>query len=116
MNEYKDFIDMMEKGELYEKDVYNEILTKEKSYLSDMNTFFNNKYKTINESKSFTMLSVSEHYFKFMRSIKNIINEIISSKSVYELPWIILYGERKIYIGVLLVLLSIFLFFVTISN
>jgi len=112
--EYRDFMQMLESGEVYEKDVYHEIMTKEKTYLEEMNKML--EIKASFNPKYFTQLSVGEHYFKLIDCLRKIFKESMLVSSVYELPWIFLYGERKIYIGILLVILSIFLFFISISN
>lgn len=112
--EYRDFMEMLESGEVYEKDVYHDIMAKEKTYLEEMNKMLETKASF--STKYFTQLSVGEHYFKFIDCLMKIFKESLLISNAYELPWILLYGERKIYIGILLVILSIFLFFISISN
>lgn len=114
--EYKEFMDMLENNEVYEKDVYQEILTKEKEYLDKINNIFQEKNKAKDDLKSFLSVSVTEHYFKFINVLNMIFKETITMPSIKEIPWIFLYGERKIYVGIMLVIISLFLFFVTISS
>ena len=112
--EYKEFLQMLENDEISEKDVYNEIMSKEKSYLEEINKIVENKKSDNNNA--FFNLSIPEHYMKFTKCIHNIFKECMSIKNIKEVPWIILYEERKIYIGLLIVVTSMFLFFVTIST
>lgn len=112
--EYKEFIDMLESGQAYEKDVYQDILSKEKVYLEEVNKIMQAKKSM--QQQYFTQLSIGEHYFMFVDCLRKIFKESLLISHVSELPWIFLFGERKIYIGILLVILSIFLFFINISN
>lgn len=111
--EYKEFLQMLENDEISEKDVYSEIMSKEKSYLEEINKIVESKKS---KDSTFFNLSIPEHYMKFTKCIHNIYKECMSIKNIKEVPWIILYEERKIYIGLLIVVTSLFLFFVTIST
>lgn len=111
--EYNDFLKMLEDGEISEKDVYEEIMRKEKSYLEEINKFIETK---TNYNNSFFNLSIPEHYIKFTKSIQTIFKEVMSTTNYKDIPWIILYEERKIYIGIIIVVISLFLFFVTVST
>jgi hypothetical protein len=114
LKEYKDFIDMLESGNVYEKDVYQDIMTKEKLYLEQVNKMLETKASM--KQPYFSNFTVGDHYMKFIDTLRKIFKESLLISHVSELPWIFLYGERKIYIGVLLVILSMFLFFISISN
>jgi hypothetical protein len=112
--EFRDFVEMLENGDVYEKDVYQGIMKKEKAYLEEVNKMMETKASF--KQQYFSKLSVGDHYMKFIDCLRKIFKESLLISHVSELPWIFLYGERKIYIGILLVVLSLFLFFISISN
>lgn len=114
--DYKDFIDMLENSELDTKDVYQEIMRKEKDALDAINHIAEKRAKATAPRDVVAGMSLNDHYFRMIRCVRDIFTDCLVLTDPRELPWVFLDGDRKIYVGFLLVVMSLFLFFVTISN
>lgn len=113
--EYKEFLDMLENGEYEAKDVYQEIMQKEKHALETINQIAEKRAKASRPSDLVSSMSLGDHYFRMIRCIHDIFTDCLVLTDPRELPWVFLEGDRKIYVGFVLVVLSLFLFFVTIT-
>lgn len=113
--DYKDFIDMLENNEVDTKDVYQEIMKKEKDALEAINQIAEKRARVTHSPDMVIKMSLSDHYFRLINCVKDIFTDCLVLTDPKELPWVFLDGDRKIYVGFLLVVLSLFMFFLTIS-
>lgn len=114
----------------------NEILlnNEEKKILEQLNSFANKSKKEAIKQSAFYNLSLKDLIEKFMSTWNNIIIEFISvykKKNIEKNPnywWnnikylvssiidIITKGDRLIYVGIMLIIISFFLYFILISS
>lgn len=97
--------------------VYQQLMEKEDKVLDVLNRMVE-KDVTIGK-KIFYNQTLIDISMKFSNNLVNIFEELFIErqfKSLYDLQHILLDGDRKIYMGLLIVLVGIFLFFVDISN
>lgn len=115
-SEYKSLMDILDKStssenELY-NDTYNELMKKEGHVLDTVNTVVNyNREKTIKENQ-FLHMSLYEIYTFFFLEMPQMAKELEKATTIEEVLHILFRGHRVIYIGLILVLFSIFLFFI----
>jgi hypothetical protein len=114
--DYKEFLDMLESSDYTANDVYQEIMKKEQAALDTMNNIAKERQKTNHFNTSLTKMSVSDHYFRLVKVMRDIFTECMVIKDPRDLPWIFLGDERKIYVGALLVFVALVIFFITISS
>jgi len=113
--DYKEFMDMLENGEYEAKDVYQEIMNKEKDALATINRIAESRAKAISVPDLVAGMSLGDHYFRMTRCLRDIFTDCLVLTDPHDLPWVFLDGDRKIYVGFLLVVASLFMFFVTIT-
>lgn len=115
--DYKDFLELIESNDHTVNDTYQEIMRKEQVALEAMNAIAQAKQKERNLGKDpLLKMSLSDHYFKLVKIIRDIFTESLVIKDPRDLPWIFLGDDRKIYVGIILVFIAIVVFFVTVSS
>lgn len=108
-SEYTSLIDMLEKSNL--DDTYKELMKKEEKVLDTVNHVVTHYETEQRKRKEFIHLSLHEIYHLMFLELPQIFKELTNARDVHDVMAIIFKGHRIIYIGILLVILSIFLFF-----
>jgi hypothetical protein len=114
--EYRDFLDMLENSEMSATDVYQEIMLKEKDALESINKMIENKAMATRSPDAIANMSLSTHYFKMLKCFHDIYTDCMLCADPRELPWIFLDGDRKVYVGVLVMLVAVVLFLISITD
>lgn len=108
-SEYQSLLDILDKSEL--DNTYTDLIKKEESVLDTINAVVNNIQDKSYEKKQFIHISLYELYTFLFLEIPRIGIELGTATSFKDLMIIIFKGYRIIYIGMLLVMISFFLFF-----
>ena len=109
-SEYKALVDILDKGELDE--TYKELMKKEDKVLDTVNSVVNHYKDKKHEKKQFVHMSIYEIYNLFFLEWPLFLMDLYKVKGVDDFISVISKGNRLIYIGVLLVLISFILFFI----
>jgi hypothetical protein len=112
--EYSKLIDLLQKTD--DREIYEELMKKEENVLDTVNRVVNYSNEKEVKSKEFMNMSLDQIIHKFFWNIKLIFSELLSAKTIQDASKVVLKEDRRIYIGLLLVIISIFLFFVIISK
>lgn len=110
--EYKDLLGLLNKSN--RDDVYVELMKKEKDLLDVVNRIANSPLSKQPEPFLYN-LSIVDLVIKLIATWKTIIEELFVYKN-YNIKHVFWNGERKIYIGITLVIVALFLFFVDVSS
>lgn len=110
--EYKQIVDILDRSN--QDNVYQDLMNKEERTLDTINKVI--KYYRDNDyrSKQFLHMNFMEMMIRFSEVWTEILNETTDHKM--SLFTIFLHGDRPIYLGVLLVLVGLFTFFIIISD
>jgi hypothetical protein len=116
MSDYNELLEMVSTPDFSAKDVYSEIMDREGTVLKAMD-----RYVEAHASKELSKtdpgrMSIADHYFKFIRTLRNIAIESAALKDIRDLPFVFLDGDRKVYIGALIVLVALVLFMAGMSE
>lgn len=109
-SEYTSLIDLLEKTSL--DDTYKELMKKEDKVLDTVKHVVTHHETEQRKRKEFIHLSLHEIYHLMFLEMPQIVKELNNAKDIHDVMSIIFKGHRVIYIGILLVLLSVFLFFI----
>jgi hypothetical protein len=112
--EYKNLLNLLEKSDV--STVYDELIKKEENVLHTINRVANLQSQEKSDKNDFTKLQLHQIIFKMMTTLKEIHEELLKSKSPKDVPNIFMKDDRKIYLGIFLVILAMFLFFICIST
>lgn len=109
-SEYTSLVDVLEKTEL--DDSYKELMKKEGKVLDTINNVVDYRKSTIDKKNEFLHLSLSEIYHLMFLELPVMVKEFKKVDTVEDALRIMFKGHRVIYIGIFMVVISIFLFFV----
>jgi hypothetical protein len=114
--EYAKLVELLNKSDNHE--IYEELMKKEEKVLDTVNRVVNFSNEKEVKSHEFTSMSIDQIVHKFYWNMNKIFSDISSKKvsTIQDVGDILLKDDRKIYLGILLVLICIFLFFVLISK
>lgn len=109
-SDYTSIIDVLEKSNLDE--TYKDLIAKETSVLETVNNIVNYDKTSKAKDKQFIHMSLNEIYTLMFLEIPLMTKELSVCRSFEDILRVIFKGHRIIYLGILLVLISILLFFV----
>lgn len=109
-SEYKSLVDILDKSELDE--TYKKLMDKEDKVLDTVNAVVNHYKEKKIKKKQFIHMSLFEIYNLFFLEWPSFMMDIGKVQSFTDVGVIIMKNNRVIYIGILFVLISIFLFFI----
>lgn len=112
--EYKNLLNLLEKSDV--STVYEELIKKEENVLHTINRVANLKATEDQKKTDFLSMPMHQIILKLYATLKAIHHELLRVKSVKQVPKIFLKDDRKIYLGIMLVILALFLFFICIST
>lgn len=113
-SDYNSIIDVLEKADL--DNTYKELISKENKVLDTVNNLVRHKEKLSSERKQFIHMSLYEIYNLLFLELPKMGKELEKTKNLEEMMQVFFKGHRVIYIGIIMVLISIFLFFVEHSS
>lgn len=99
--------------------VYQQLMEKEDKVLDVLNRMVEKDTTEQNKNVIFYNQTLFDITIKFTNILVNIFDELFIQrqfKSFSDVQHLLLDGDRKIYIGILIVLVGMFLFFIDISN
>ena len=109
-SEYTSLIDTLEKSEI--DDTYADLMKKETSVLQTVNNIVQYEKSKPIKKREFLHMSLHEIYTMLFLELPQIAKELERSKTFEDVMRVFFKGHRIIYIGLMLVVISIFLFFV----
>jgi hypothetical protein len=109
-SEYTSLIESLEKSEV--DDTYKDLMKKETSVLETVNNIVQHERTKVTKRRQFLHMSIHEIYTMLFLEIPQITKELERARSVEDVMKVFFKGHRIIYIGLILVFVSIFLFFV----
>jgi tetrahydromethanopterin S-methyltransferase subunit A len=110
-NEFKNLLDKSEPTNLYE-----ELIQKEDRVLKTVNRVVDYSNRKDLESKEFINMSVGNATVGFLQTMVDIVQDLTKAKDAMQFVTVLYKGDRVVYIGILVVLISLFLFFVQSSS
>ena len=90
-------------------------MEKEENAINLMNRVAEEKLKNKEKSNTFLNLTIKEIFTVSIIKWLMIYNEVVNFKN-YDLKKVFYDGDRKIYVGVMLIIIALILFFAEISN
>ncbi len=113
-SEYKSLVNLIESEDIYNK--YENLMKKEEKVLDTVNHVIKNIKTKESEEKQIIHMSLYQIYNNMFLEIPKIINELYKINNIDDIITILTKNNRLIYLGIILVLISIFLFFIEISK
>jgi hypothetical protein len=111
-SEYKSLIDILESTTNDNSSAYEDLMSKEKNVLSTINHVVKHiNDKDIN-SQEFISTSIQDIFYRLFIILPDIANDLIRTKNISEIIQSLTKDDRIIYIGVIMILISIFMFFI----
>lgn len=111
--DYKDFKNLLESAK--PTHLYEELVQKEDRILQTVNRVVDYSNKKELESKEFLNMSVKDAAGGFMSSILSIFEELVKAQTYSDVVPVFMKTDRIIYIGILIVLASVVVYFVDIA-
>ncbi len=115
-SEYKSLVDILEKSENHEN-TYQEVMTKEPKVLDTINNVVN-YYRDVDiKEKQFVNMNISYIVYRFFNVWSEIFKELVNTDpKKLDFLEIFTKDDRLIYIGVMLILISVFMYYVDITK
>lgn len=113
--EYNDLLKLLEDDEKMRKDVYQDLVNKEKDVLDIISRVAEQKERASPFLTPFSRITVAEAIARFSFTWKNIVTELIESRG-HNFFIIMLKDDRKIYVGIMIIMLALLIFFVGVSE
>lgn len=112
--DYQALLLLLKKSE--PKDVYEELMKKEEKVLDTVNRVVNySNEKELKESE-FLNKTVAQHVSGLFWAMKGIMSELYRMKTIQDVKSTLTKDDRMIYIGIMLLCIAFFLFFVINSS
>jgi hypothetical protein len=105
----------LENNQVTTENIYEKIMEKEENAINLMNRVAEEKLKNKEKSNTFLNLTIKEIFTVSIIKWLMIYNEVVNFKN-YDLKKVFYDGDRKIYVGVMLIIIALILFFAEISN
>lgn len=116
-SEYKSLVDIIEKSQNHEN-TYEEVMKKEEKVLDTMNRVIK-YYRDVDiKENQFVNIPVSKAVYRFFNVWLDIYNDLMDANTTKGVDIVSVFtkDDRLVYIGVMLVLLSVFLYYVEITR
>jgi hypothetical protein len=111
---YKELLNLLNKSD--PKDVYEELIKKEDKILDTINRVVNYSNEKELKDSEFMNKTITQHIYGLFWTIKGIMGEFYRIKTFQDAKQIFTKDDRIIYIGILLLCIAFFLFFVINSS
>jgi hypothetical protein len=93
------------------ENVYQTLMQKEDKTLNTINNVIKYYTNTNLEKEQFINLSIQDILIKFANTWKDVIEELKKVKDIYDVYNVLMKKDRKVYLGLLFILISLFIFF-----
>jgi hypothetical protein len=111
--QYSDLLHLLDNVDTNKEDVYTQLMKKEDNVLNVLSRMSTQDDKKTLTSSMFLSLSINDIIARFAYTWQNIFIETIIDHNIENIPYTLFQNERKIYVGIMLVLVSLFLYFAT---
>lgn len=112
--EYSKLVSLLNQSDPH--DIYEELMKKETHVLDTVNRVVNYSNEKQVKNSEFANTSINDIAHKLFWNIRLISMELFDVKNVQDLKRVLLKDDRKIYVGLTCVIISLFLFFIIIST
>jgi hypothetical protein len=113
--EYKALLDAV-KPPTNEDAGYQHLMSREKRVLDTVDRLVNDSWRKDADSRSFLQLPLHEIGVRVMSTTTSLLDDLVAARSAQQVFAAFATGDRKIYVGVLLVALALALFFISASS
>lgn len=110
LKNYNDLLKLLEQDNNLQKDVYSELIEKEHNVLEVSNRIANQKHESDAISNMFLNISLSNIIARFGFTWQNIFEELIVDRDYKSIVSILFKQDRKIYVGMMVILIAIFIY------
>lgn len=107
---YNDLLQLLKDDDAARKDVYQNLMEKEERVLNALSSAKNNTNSKNTLTNLFLNMSLSDIVARFAYTWQNIFHELVIDRQMNALPMILFRQERKLYVGLMLIFISGFLF------
>lgn len=107
---YNDLLQLLKDDDAARKDVYQNLMEKEERILNALSSAKNNTNSKNTLTNLFLNMSLSDIVARFAYTWQNIFHELVIDRQMNALPMILFRQERKLYVGLMLIFISGFLF------
>ena len=116
--EYKSMLKDLKNEDATKDTIYERLMAKEENVLNLVGRVVDQKNKELFQDSIFYNLSLFDIMMRFASTWKTIMNELVVEKRSIpnEYMEIFYLGDRKIYVGMMLVLIALLLFFISSST
>lgn len=118
-SEYTKLLTSLKDDKMTKGDVYTELVKKESNVLSTVNRMIDHEQQKKIDTTLFYNMSLLSMVAVFANTWKNIFLELAIQKSFRDIPGLLdifTKNDRKIYVGLMIALIGLSLFFVDISS
>lgn len=109
LNNYGDLLKLLNEGG-NKSEVYTKLMNKEKNVLDVASRISTQESEKDLKSNFLLNLSIHELIARFAFTWQNIFEETFVEKNIYSIPIILLKKDRKIYVGIMVILIAFFLY------
>lgn len=114
--DYRDLSRSLDNGDASKDTIYEQIMSKEQNRIDLINRVVDQKNEKDMSTSFFYNKSLIDVCMLFASTWRNIFYQLVVEKNYKDSKLILYDGDRKIYSGMMLVLIALFLFFVNISG
>ena len=116
LQKYYELLTKIEQGVNSKDDIYNDLLNTETNVLSTISRVAESKAKDDMRGMSFMDQNISTLMRLTANTWLKMIRELVTVNDLQELYAIMLSKDRKIYLGIFLALIGVFIFFIDVSS
>jgi predicted CopG family antitoxin len=121
LKEYSDLLKLLKDDEMSREDIYQELINKEKEVLDVVSRVASQDSHTKVSKELFPNLTFTEAIARFANVWTNIFTETVENASTGRMhnlhpSTLLLKGDRKIYVGAMLVIIALMMFFISITQ
>lgn len=114
--EYQELINLVEDPTASKDEVYTKLMAKEQNVLDVVDRIVNDKNEMASKKQLFYNLTMVEFVVLLTNTWKNWFKELFIEQQYRNIKEVFFNNDRKIYLGVTIVLIALFLFFVDVSK
>ena len=117
--EYKALLELVRKkepGKDQSDDAYQGLMQREKRVLDTVDRVVNDSWRKDADSRTFLQLPLHEIGARVMSTVNAVMEDAVEARTVRQAIDAVTVGDRKIYLGVFVIFLSLVLFFVAASS
>ena len=97
-------------------DVYQDLMAREHRVLDTVDRVVNDAERNDGDRRGFLQLSLHEVGIRSIRVMRGLLDDLIEARSVRDVYTALMHPGRKVYIGVVLLLLALCVYFVDVTD